>query len=94
MTRIEEEAEVTKPVSSRRSSNALIVASIALAFTLSGMAQSFAGCGGYCDARRVRAMCNHAVKTRGLQAPAREAEFEKCKADPLSYLGKPVRKGT
>ena len=39
-------------------------------------------------------MCNHAVKTKGLQAAARDAEFEKCKADPLSYLGKPGRKGT
>jgi hypothetical protein len=94
LTRIEEEAEVTKPVSSRRPSNTVIVASIALAFTLSGMAQSFAGCGGYCEAKRVRAMCNHAIKTQGLQAPARDAEFEKCKANPLSYLGKPVRKGT
>jgi hypothetical protein len=39
-------------------------------------------------------MCNHAIKKQGLQAPARDAEFEKCKANPLSYLGKPVRKGT
>jgi len=39
-------------------------------------------------------MCNHAIKTQGLQAPARDAEFEKCKANPLSYLGKPARKGT
>jgi hypothetical protein len=39
-------------------------------------------------------MCNHAIKTQGLQSPARDTEFEKCKANPLSYLGKPGRKGT
>ena len=85
---------MTKPVLMKRPRNIVIVASIALVFELSSIAQSFAGCGGYCDARRVRAMCNHAVKTKGLQAAARDAEFEKCKADPLSYLGKPGRKGT
>jgi hypothetical protein len=63
-----------------------MVAGIALAFGLADMRQSFAGCGGYCDARQARAMCHQAVKVQGLKAREREAEFEKCKADPASYL--------
>ena len=62
------------------------VASIALAFGLADERQSFAGCGGYCEARQARAVCHDAVKAQGLRAQAREAEFEKCKADPASYL--------
>ena len=64
----------------------VIVASIALAFGLADARQSFAGCGGYCEARQARAICHEAVKAQGLRAQAREAEFEKCKADPGSYL--------
>ena len=66
--------------------NSVVVASIALAFGLVGARQSFAGCGGYCEARQARAICHDAVKAQGLRAQAREAEFEKCKADPASYL--------
>jgi hypothetical protein len=69
-----------------------MVASIA--FLLSGMGQSSAECGGYCEARQILTICHHAVRKKGLEAPARDAEFEKCKADPLSYLGKPGGKGT
>ena len=64
----------------------VIVAGMALAFGLAGMGQSFAGCGGYCDARQARAMCHQAVKVLGLKAQEREVEFEKCKTDPASYL--------
>ncbi len=64
----------------------VVIASIALVFGLIGARQSSAGCGGYCEARQARAICHHAVKAQGLQALAREAEFEKCKADPASYL--------
>ena len=64
----------------------IVVASIALAFGLAGARQSVAGCGGYCEARQARAICHDAVKAQGLRAQAREAEFEKCKADPASYL--------
>ena len=64
----------------------IVVASIALAFGLADARQSFAGCGGYCEARQARAICHDAVKAQGLQAQARDAEFEKCKADPASYL--------
>ena len=64
----------------------VVVASIALVFGLVGARQSFAGCGGYCEARQARAICHHALKAQGLRAQAREAEFEKCKADPASYL--------
>ena len=91
---IEEEAEVTKLVPSRPTRNIAVVASIALAFVLSSVAQSSAECGGYCAARHTRAICNHALRRQGLQTPERDAEFEKCKANPLSYLAKPGRNGT
>jgi hypothetical protein len=64
----------------------VIVSSMALAFGLADARQSFAGCGGYCEAQQARATCHHAVKAQGLQAKAHEAEFEKCKSDPASYL--------
>ena len=64
----------------------VVVASIALVFGLAAARQSFAGCGGYCEARQARAICHDAVKAQGLRAQAREAEFEKCQADPASYL--------
>jgi hypothetical protein len=47
---------------------------------------SFAGCGAYCEARQVRAICHHAIKIAGLKGPQRDAEFDKCKKDPLAYL--------
>ena len=64
----------------------VVVASIVLVFGLAGARQSFDGCGGYCEARQARAICHDAVKAQGLQRQARDAEFEKCKADPASYL--------
>jgi hypothetical protein len=47
---------------------------------------SFAGCGAYCEARQVRAICHHAIKIAGLEGPQRDAEFDKCKKDPIAYL--------
>ena len=64
----------------------VVVAAIALVFELVGARQSFAGCGGYCEARQARAICHDAVKAQGLQRQERDVEFEKCKADPASYL--------
>jgi hypothetical protein len=64
----------------------VIVASIALAFALADARQSFAGCGGYCEAQQARATCHGAIKVQRLKAQAREAEFERCKADPARYL--------
>ena len=64
----------------------IIVASVALAFALADMGRSFAGCGGYCEARQARAICHDAVTAQGLQARERDAEFERCKADPAGYL--------
>jgi hypothetical protein len=71
-----------------------MVASIALAFGLGDVAQSIAGCGGYCEARQLRAICHHAVAAHGLKAHERDVEFEKCKANPLSYAVGPVRSET
>ncbi|HZZ26034.1 MAG TPA: hypothetical protein VFE60_27330 [Roseiarcus sp.] len=87
----EEEAKLTKIGSRRWAAKIVIVASIALAFGLGDVAQSIAGCGGYCEARQVRAICHHALWSRNLKAHERDAEFEKCKANPLTYLGPSVR---
>jgi hypothetical protein len=84
---IEEEAQVIAGLIGAGGARLMVVASIALAFGLSDIRQSFAGCGGYCDARQARAICHQAVKVQGLKVREREAEFEKCKADPASYLG-------
>jgi hypothetical protein len=92
-TWFEEEAEMTKPVSRRRPFSIFTVASIALAILLSDVAQSSAACGGYCEARQVRAICHDAVASRGLKAQKRDAEFEKCASDPLSYRIQPVQAG-
>jgi hypothetical protein len=91
---LEEEAKLTKTGSRRWPPRIVIVASIALAFGLGDVAQSIAGCGGYCEARQLRAICHHAVASQGLKARARDVEFEKCKANPLSYAAGPVRSGT
>lgn len=82
---------MTKTGSKRWAAKLIMVASIALAFGLGDAAQSIAGCGGYCEARQVRAICHHAVTRQDLKAHERDAEFAKCKADPLSYLTPPVR---
>jgi hypothetical protein len=64
----------------------VVVASIALVFGLADARQSFAGCGGYFEAREARALCHHAVRVQGLEAKERDAAFDKCKADPADYL--------
>jgi hypothetical protein len=92
--RLEEDAKLTKTGSMRWASKIVMVATIALAFGLGDVAQSIAGCGGYCEARQLRAICHHAVASQGLKARERDAEFEKCKANPLSYAAEPVRSGT
>jgi hypothetical protein len=84
---------MTKPVSKGLPSHTFTIASIALAFVLSSVAESSAACGGYCEARQVRAICHHAVTSQDLKAHKREAEFEKCASDPLSYLTQTVRGG-
>jgi hypothetical protein len=71
----------------------VIVASIALAFGLADMRPSFSECGGYCAARHVRAVCHNAVARKDLRARERDAEFEKCKADPSRYLVETVPGG-
>ena len=84
---------MTKPVSRRRPSGALTVASIALAFVLSGVTQSSAACGGYCEARQVRAICHDAVASQNLSAHKRDAEFQRCASDPLTYRIQTARSG-
>ena len=83
---IEAETQVIMQSSRSWARRLAIVAGIALAFALADVRQSFAGCGGYCEARQARAMCHQAVKVRGLEAREREAEFDRCKTDPAGYL--------
>lgn len=64
----------------------IVISAIAVTTGLGDVHLSIAGCGGYCEARQVRAMCHQAIKVQGLNARERVVEFEKCKSDPLSYL--------
>jgi hypothetical protein len=75
----------------------LKAAAVALiAFTTGSgvVAQTLAACGGYCEARQTRAICHRALARQDLKAHERDAEFEKCKANPLGYLAGPVRDET
>jgi hypothetical protein len=82
-----------KLVSMRWPDSIAAVASIALALVVSSVAPSSAACGGYCEARQVRAMCHHAVASPDLSARERDAEFEKCASDSLSFLIRTVQGG-
>jgi hypothetical protein len=84
---------VARTGSGRLARKSVIVASIALAFGLADVPRSFAECGGYCAARHVRAVCHDAVARQDLGARERDAEFEKCKADPSRYLVETVPGG-
>jgi hypothetical protein len=66
--------------------NAVVVFSIALAIGLADVHSAIAGCGGYCEARQVRAICHQAISIKGLKGHERDVDFEKCKADPTAYL--------
>jgi hypothetical protein len=63
-----------------------MIGSIALAIGLTAPHPSFAGCGGYCEAKQTRHICHSAVEAQGLKGRDRDAEFEQCKTDPASYL--------
>jgi hypothetical protein len=76
--------------SSAQALKTVLLASMALAFGLTDIWPSSAECGGYCEARQVRAICHRALATQNLEAYERDAEFEKCKADPMRYLVEPV----
>jgi hypothetical protein len=82
----EEEAKVIGKSSRGLAAHSVIVASVALAFGLAAAPRSFAGSGGYCEAQQARTICHRAVKAQGLQARQRDVEFDKCKADPASYM--------
>jgi hypothetical protein len=91
---LREEAEATTKGLRAWAPKAVIVVSIALAFGAADIQQPFARwCGGYCKARQARATCHQAVAVQDLTAREREAEFAKCKADPLNYLPKQVTDG-
>ena len=62
----------------------IIIVSLALGIGAFDSQPSFAGgCGAYCKAKQVRALCHDAVKTRGLEGHQRDVEFERCKNDPM-----------
>jgi len=69
---------------------AVVIGSIALALGTLSAPPSFAGSGrnciaGNCPDYIARRMCNSALNEKGMKGPARNAEFEKCKIDPLNY---------
>ena len=72
----------------------VIFASVALSFGLVDVRESFAACGGYCEARQARAICHRAIARQDLKTHERAAEFEKCKTDPVGYLAEPILRGT
>jgi hypothetical protein len=43
------------------------------------------GCGAYCKARQVRAICHDIVKGKGLTGHQGDIEFDKCKFDPMIH---------
>lgn len=85
---------MTKAGFRKLSLKAATVGLIVLATGSGVVAQTLAACGGYCEARQTRAICHRALATRDLKAHQRDAEFEKCKADPLSYLAGPAQEET
>jgi hypothetical protein len=65
---------------------AIIIVSMAFGIGLFDSRSSFAeGCGAYCKARLVRAICHDAVKSKGVKGHQIEVEFEKCKVDPITH---------
>jgi hypothetical protein len=83
---IEEEAQVIAGPSRVFAGRLVVVAFIALAFGVADARRSFAGCGGYCEARQARAICHEALKALNLTGRGLDVEFEVCKGDPASYL--------
>ena len=74
-------------VLTKRPLKSVIVASIAVAAMLPSVAQSSAACGGYCIARQTLWFAHRALMTNDLKTHERDAEFERCKSDPLTYIG-------
>jgi hypothetical protein len=81
------EASMARNLRLRSLVRTLIFLSFGLALDLAGAHSSFAACGAYCEVRQARAICHHAVGAQGLKVRERDAEFEKCKVDPLNYSG-------
>jgi hypothetical protein len=84
---------VAKSVIRKRLLKTVVVASIVMAVLLSSVAQSFAACGGYCEAQQTLTVCHRAVTTNNLKTHERDAEFDKCKSDPLAYRASAVEDG-
>jgi hypothetical protein len=74
----------------RKPLGAAVIGSITLVIGVLSVQSSFAGSGrnclpGNCPDYVARRMCNSALNEKGLKGAARNAEFEKCKIDPLNY---------
>jgi hypothetical protein len=74
----------------RKPLGAAVIGSITLVIGVLSVQPSFAGSGrnclpGNCPDYVARRMCNSALNEKGLKGAARNAEFEKCKIDPLNY---------
>jgi hypothetical protein len=77
---------MTKRSKTGWTANILFVSTIALVVGLADVHTSVADCGGYCVARQVRVLCHQATVIKRLNGRERDVEFEKCKADPTTYL--------
>ena len=68
------------------SNETVIVMFLSVGIGLADTQSSYAdGCGAYCQARQVRAICHDAVKKKGLKGQQREVEFQKCMLEAVNY---------
>jgi len=74
----------------RKPLGAAVIGSISLAIGILSVQPSIASSGhnclpGNCPDYMARRLCNSALNEKGLKGAGRNAEFEKCKIDPLNY---------
>jgi len=66
-------------------SNSAVMIGIAVGVGLLSVQPASAGCEARCKAAKAAGMCKTAMDQKGLKGPQRQAEFEKCRADPYNY---------
>ena len=65
---------------------AVIIVAFTVVIALFGSNSSFAdGCGTYCKARQVRAICHNTLINQGIKGHHRDVAFGKCKVDPHTH---------
>lgn len=64
-----------------RTLGAILAVALALGIALADQHACLAGkCGEYCEAKRVRTVCEETVQKKGLQGQRRDVGFRKCRA--------------